>query len=424
MRSVLLLLVAAATASAAESAQIDVAEDIVRRSLLETTPAGRWQLTDEAALICRKILVANPRESRAYHLLADALAMSDPTRADYCRPTECAEAVDVLKRGRAQDPFHLEERAFSFELGIVLSRLGRFEEALAEYDRGNRLETFETPAGAGQTYYNEERRHSRAILHGNAAESLMALGRLEESIARYRRAEELGTPGEEEWELAEWGLGVALDRDGQSDKAAEAIERALGTDPTLLRLRSEHVFFEPPGDIDYYVALGHEVAYRLFKAPLDRARAIAAWRRFVAHPSVQRPFLERARRHLVELAPSPTVTVATIEVAGVAHTTNEPRLRADAEMATFLNSTVPELQFCVARAQAEKPGLAGQINLLVTAAYTGEVEVQILQNPMSSSILASCVQRAVGLSHMPRLPTPSPFKPKYDMFVAALRISP
>jgi len=410
--------------SRAEPPPLDVAEDTVRRAYLEDTPVGRWRLADEAALLCRKLVQANPRDPRAYHLLADALAMSDPTRPDHCRPVECAEAVEVLRQGRAQDAFRLDERGFSFELGIVLSRLGRFQEALAEYDRGARLETFDTPAWYAENHYAEERRHSRAILNGNAAESLMALGRLEESIARYRRAEELSSPGEEEWELAEWGLGVSLDRDGQGDKAKEAVERALSVDPAMQRLRSEHVFFEPPGDVDYYLALGHEVAYRQLKAPLDRARAVAAWRRFVAHPGVQRPFLERAQRHLVDLAPAPSVVPPEVEILNVAHVNNEPRLRADAEVVSFLRRSAGDLQLCLARAQAEKPGIAGALNVVVSISWIGDVEAQVFNNPLDSPLLGSCIQRVLGLSRMRPLPTPRGNTRAADVFVAALRLSP
>ncbi len=414
----------AAQISGAEPPPIDVAEDTVRRAYLEDTASARWRLADEAALLCRKLVRANPRDPRAYHLLADSLAMSDPTRPDHCRPVECAEAVEILRQGRAQDAFRLDERGFSFDLGIVLSRLGRFEEALLEYDRGARLETFDSPAWYGQNHYAEERRHSRAVLNGNAAESLMALGRLEEAIARYRRAEELSSPGDEEWELAEWGLGVSLDRDGQSDKAKEAVERALSVDPAMQRLHDERVFFEPPGDIDYYLAMGHEVAYRQLKAPLDRARAVAAWRRFVAHPGVQRPFLERARRHLVELAPAPSVTPPEVEVVNVTHVNNEPRLRADAEVVSFLRRSVGDLQLCLARAQAEKPGVAGSLNVVISISWTGEVESQVFNNPLDSPLLGACIQRVLALSRMRPLPTPHSGLRAADVFVAALRLSP
>ena len=46
----------------------------------------------------------------------------------------------------------------------------------------------------------------------------MALGRLDEAIARYRRAAELSVNDNRAHTLAYFGLGVALDRDEQIDK--------------------------------------------------------------------------------------------------------------------------------------------------------------------------------------------------------------
>src|SRR5262249_32835517 len=140
------------------------------------------------------------------------------------------------------------------ELGIVYSRLGAFEEALAEYDRALGLVESERRPNA------LDDSSDRAVLYGNSAETLMALGRLDQAIGRYRLAEAAAPPGDTEWQLAEWGLGVALDRDEQVEKSREAISRALGADPNMAELSSDGVFFEPAGDKRYYEALGHEVA--------------------------------------------------------------------------------------------------------------------------------------------------------------------
>jgi hypothetical protein len=118
----------------------------------------------------------------------------------------------------------------------------------------------------------------------------MALGRLDEAIERYRLAEAAANPGDTEWQLAEWGLGVALDRDEQVEKSRAAIGRALEASSSMAPLSEDGVFFEPAGDKLYYVALGNEIAG-------DTNDAIRAWNDYLGTKPATR-WARRARAHL------------------------------------------------------------------------------------------------------------------------------
>ena len=104
--------------------------------------------------------------------------------------------------------------------------------------------------------------NERAVLYINSAESMMALGRLEEAIAMYRRGIDAGQLAlrsgflqSQSQALHLLGLAVALDRDEQEEKALASARRAIELDPALSQLHDPHVFFVPDGDVLYYEAM-------------------------------------------------------------------------------------------------------------------------------------------------------------------------
>jgi len=129
-----------------------------------------------------------------------------------------------------------------------------------------------------------------AQLLTNSAEMLMAIGHLDEAIDRYERAVRLDADP-----LYLYGLAVAYDRKGLADSAMDAMREGMSRDTRgpLGSLARDTVFFVPPGDIDYYRALGRE-------AQGDRAGALALYRRFLTHPATRR-YASRADRHIRQL---------------------------------------------------------------------------------------------------------------------------
>lgn len=241
--------------------------------------AGADRMT-KAEAVLRRAVALQPEDHRATLLLGDVLAAMG-------RP---ADAVKTLEQARRLATTPAEEAACWHRLAVERSKLGQYAQAIADYDR-----ELASGNGDGATY-------------SNVAELLMALGRLDEAADRYREAirvdEESGDRRTRAASLAlsYYGLGVALDRDEQPGAAREMIGRALSLDPHLTRLLGAQqpgsdVFFLPPGDVDYYIALALEVAGR-------RQEAEATFRLYVLkQPKSQ--WLKRARAHLAALAEPP-----------------------------------------------------------------------------------------------------------------------
>jgi hypothetical protein len=232
----------------------------------------------------------------------------------------------------------------------------------------------------------------------------MALGRLDEAIARYRQAESLSTAGDIEWELAEWGLGVALDRDGQIEKSRAAIQRALDYDPTMSHLTDESVFFEPAGDKRYYEGIGHEVAG-------DSADALAAWRAFVVEVPGSR-YVTRAQAHIVALKRvHPTAPLATTHArVTVAEIINLRRIRAVAEIHDTVQRHENELQLCYARTLRTKPSARGELRLHVILDPSGLplVKSRVVSSTVDSPSLGQCVELTASAWRFPSNDTRDP----------------
>jgi tetratricopeptide (TPR) repeat protein len=304
------------------------AEALLARLPLTSEASERFNLANEAEELCEKAIAARPKDPLPHLTLSRALTVADLAHPEACRPGRCERAVDELKKARLLDANGVEAEHIASELGIVLSRLGRFDEALAEYDRALRLVDAERRP-------NSLDDDNKAVLYGNSAETLMALGRLDEAIERYRLAEAAANPGDTEWQLAEWGLGVALDRDEQVEKSRAAIQRALEASSSMAPLSEDGVFFEPAGDKLYYVALGNEV-----KGLTNDA--LRAWNEYLTtRPNLR--WARRAKSHLAALQRSPKEAYPSIDVRF-----GEPSksLRSADEIEKTLREHTTELRDC------------------------------------------------------------------------------
>jgi tetratricopeptide (TPR) repeat protein len=226
-----------------------------------------------ALALVRQALACAPDDFHALVLLAEVNARA-------ARP---AATVVALERACPRSPPGPEARSCWFHLGVERSRAGQLAGALAAYERLIEL-------GAAD-----------ATVHANAAELLMALGRLPEAEERYRAAILLETPATGRIEnprsltFSLYGLAVAFDRDERPGPAREMMARALALDPRLHQLRAAEqvggdVFFLPEGDVYYYVGLASEIAGRVDDAE-------AAFQEFLGRLP-RSPWARRAGAHI------------------------------------------------------------------------------------------------------------------------------
>lgn len=182
------------------------------------------------------------------------------------------EAIEMLEHLRRVDPQYLSSEV-AFELGVIHTRARNFRLAAIAYARA---------AALSLDHDNV------AVTRTNLAEVTMLSGDLDGALLQYERAIELADGGKE-FLLSVWGLAVALDRLGEHEAAVEHARRAVSAEGGRMRvLRSYGVFFEPPHEIHYYEALGHEAMALIDEDRQDaeRAAAVESWRAYLAGTTV------------------------------------------------------------------------------------------------------------------------------------------
>jgi TonB family protein len=288
------------------------------------------------------------------------------------------ETIRAFKRVRQLKPDFADDYKVSFTLGIAYSKLNRFEEAVQEYDRAERV-LATRGLGASDAGFG------RALLHANAAESLMAIGHLDDAIQRYLDAIALYPS----YKLAWWGLAVAYDRDEQVSKAIDAVQKAIAGDSNMGALTQKDVFFVPGGDVHYYFALGHQVRG-------DAAAAKKAWEQFLAElPKSQWAF--RARDHLAalgaskpsgvkdkRLAPTPSGGTTVEAATGGVQDQIAARYR--------LQGYLYRMRQCYQKELKASSKLAGQLRLSFVVSKEGRVkDVKVVQSTIKRPALATCI---------------------------------
>lgn len=328
----------------------------------------RMSLAQRAKILCEEAKKSAPDDPKPLLMLARAELISDPAHPEQCLPNACETALVLLGNARRLDRTREHAPRIAFDIAMVYSRMGKFEAAVAEYDQAMR---FVGDMRAWDRWFDA---FDDAMLWGNSAESLMALGRLEESVARYRRAVAAAEPGTLGWALGLWGLGVALDRDGQVELARKAIRQVLDLDPAMGRLFSDGVFFEPPGDIWYYTGLGHEVAGDLY-------RASEHFRRFLAEVPKSR-YAASGRRHLQQLEKERLLRGPTGAVS-IAGASGDPDKWVEQVRGQFEHH-MPELQLCYDRVLQKTPNARGLVRFVISYSEAGfGIDIQPRPGPLT-----------------------------------------
>ena len=269
--------------------------DEIDRLLFERRPnldpksrAGNARL---ALVHLRALLARAPGDANLHWLSATAWSAIGEEFGSSAPPSEAVKnAMTEFEKARRLAPDGALDESVASNLGILASKLGDFDHALIEYDRAIALRAAERFGGSDD--------EGGATLYGNSAETLMALGRLDEAIGRYRAAVELSAGSMKDRALGLFGEAVAFDRDEQFEKSRAAIGQALALEqqlglPELGLLDDEGVFFMPRGEKLYYAALGHLALGH------DSAGA-ASLRRFLDELPGSR-YAASARVHLAEV---------------------------------------------------------------------------------------------------------------------------
>lgn len=386
-----ILLACVCVPAPARAGLVERAEELFRTIPQQRDREHRFAIADQAQALCEQAIREHPRDPAPHIVLARVLTTADPEHPEACRPRRCERAIAELEEARRVDSSGAEAQRIAADLGLVLSRVGAYDQALAEYDRALQLVDPERHPNMFDDY-------GRSVLYGNSAETLMALGRIDAAIARYRQAEATSIQGDIEWELAEWGLGVALDRDEQIEKSQQAIQRALDVDPTMAHLTDDSVFFEPAGDKRYYEALGHEVAG-------DRELALTAWRAFLVEAPTSR-YAPRARAHLAALKRSPPAATA-VDPARVRVTVGEIMdlrgLRPAASLRDVVLQHQDELRLCYARVLRTEAQARGELRLQLVIEPNGWLytRARVLLSTVAGDKLGRCVELAATTWRFP-----------------------
>jgi len=245
--------------------------------------------------------VINPASAQVGHALLGLLVLRNPKEARFWYWYGYAShvlgksklTIGAWKRVWKLQPDHWDTSSMAFELGILYAKKGRYAESVAVYRKG-------MPASFHLT--------TRGIMASNCAESLMALGKVGQAVAMYRRSIRLRPRSNN---AAWWGLMIAHDRLGQTAAMERARRRALTVDPTLRGLMGPGVFFVPTGDVHYYLALAYEGQGRIRDAADQwgrylRARPQTRWKKRVhLHQARLRRIMARWKPRVYLLATRP-----------------------------------------------------------------------------------------------------------------------
>ncbi len=320
--------------------------------------------------------VINAASVRVGHALLGLLAVRNPTETRFWYWYGYASLVlgrhqltmTAWKRVWKLQPDHWDTSSMAFELGILYAKKRAYAESVAVYRRG-------MPASFHLT--------TRSIMASNCAESLMALGKVRQAVAMYRRSIRLRPRSNN---AAWWGLMIAYDRRGLTAASERARNQALTLDPNLRGLAGPAVFFVPTGDVHYYLALAYEGQGRV-------RDAADQWKRYLrARPKTRwkkRVILHQARLNRIMGRWKPRVYLVTTRPPNQA--------RAAAGLVTILGTCYRR------RARQVKVLPQGRLPLYLTLKNQRITSLRIGWSPrqISDPVLRRCILRRLQNRRLP-----------------------
>lgn len=346
----------------------------------------RTRVLQDALAAFRAATRHSPNNYRGWFLVAKVLMELDRVKP----------SIAAFKRVRKLG-VHDREVSYetSFQLGIAYSKVGAFEEAVLEYDHADQATL-------------RRQRLQKSTVHGNAAEALMALGRLDEAIQRYR--ESLGHYPSNT--LVRFGLAVAYDRDEQISKARQEMRTALATDSAMRQLTSPNVFFIPEGDIHYYFALGYET-----KGDIEQAKS--HWQLFL-QKLPDSHWAPRARAHLAGLGVAPqSQTRRPGRLAPVPKPLGgqeEASARDRAAVRSRLYGYLYRIRSCYKNELRKQPTLAGELRVAFVVKPNGRADnIRVVRSTLRRPSLHRCVIQNIAHISFSRPISARPVRIEYPM---------
>ncbi|MEM6956527.1 MAG: tetratricopeptide repeat protein [Myxococcota bacterium] len=256
----------------------------------QPTLPRRVAVMRSAVLRFQRAAALAPNHREALFYLGRTLAALEALNGDEAGDEA---ALEALERLRELDPTYRTD-VVGFELGLLYTRRGRYEEAIEAYEAGI----------AGALSQGE----ATSIAHSNLAEVRMMSGDLLGAVADYERAIRLATQSGRSAQslgLPLFGLAVALDRLGEREEARRRATQAVAASGgTTLMLRAEGVFYDPESEVFYYEGLGQEAIAESSQgeargSALESARA--AWTTYLRLAARDDRWRQSAEDHLREV---------------------------------------------------------------------------------------------------------------------------
>ncbi len=343
---------------------------------------------------------AAPKEAEGHYRYGEALYHTEHNK----------EAIKAYNVARRLSTVYANDNNLAFSLALAHTKLGQYDKAIAEYDRVERILITRT---SGSMRYADGVRRSRSMSHSNAAEMLMTMGRLEESIRRYHEGLTIArgirnySSRNELIKQAYWGLAVAYDRDEQVSKGLEHARLAVSGQPKMRYLNSSSVFFVPQGEIHYYFGMGYLVQG---KPELSRKH----WQLFLKKlPRDQWAY--RARAHLADLGARKPAAKGNKKLAPAPGSTRRDPAAGDRSSAQYrIQSQLRHISKCYDKLLKRDRDASGRLKVSVVISAKGKVtRSKVVFSTVGDGRLSRCVLGQVRKISFSRQSTGKSLKMEY-----------
>lgn len=273
-------------ASLAADAEAALEESLIRQVELRRSSRPITPFTAQQELALSRVLLDGAlRDARAALAIdsSNGVAHYVVARVREQLDASPSEIVTLARAALSALPAHDRDRRAQilFSLGVAHTRLEQHAAARDAY--------FELVQDASAP--------SRATALCNLAEVHMYLNEVDASLSRYQECARLLPTRATAW----WGMSVAHDRAGHEADARISADHAVSMDPDLDDINGEGVFYVPPFERHYYLAMAREAQARRSGSTVSLTQALASWRAYLTEGGPNAPWIHRVRAHIAAI---------------------------------------------------------------------------------------------------------------------------